>query len=352
MGKYDYEIIEPLNQFEMRFEFLFREKDQHQHLDADLKHEIYLMIHALQEGKVPIGSKTRRGLGKGKLKNVRMLDLDLSGTGESTALKHWIDFSWDMLDCDGNVASIDMFKKIGGPVLPERHTKIEASFSLPHSLLIHDYGAALSGATGSDAVHLKSNLGYVLPGTSWAGSIKHQMRRICDLLGLRKDLSDPENGYPIIRDIFGFVHETNKKARASLIEIDESVITNCISFAHIRNRIDRLTGGTAEGGLINEIPVWNAMITLNIHIKDSADYKIGLILLALRDIGSGIQSVGGGASIGRGIFKDMQLCINSNPIDFAQEHDQPYMKALYQYVKDQKSAPKKVSDGGADGKGV
>jgi len=88
--KYDYEVLEAGNAFEFRTELIIRE--EHNASLKKMENLLYLMLDALKNGKIRIGGKTRRGFGKVKLEDIKLLILDMSEPGDRNK---WIDFNWD-----------------------------------------------------------------------------------------------------------------------------------------------------------------------------------------------------------------------------------------------------------------
>ena len=79
------------------------------------------------------------------------------------------------------------------------------------------------------------------------------------------------------------------------------------SLTYTRNKIDRFTGGVVNSALFDEQPHYGGKVTLYIAIKDAQDWQKGLLLLALKDLGNGIQPIGGEANVGRGILANPNI---------------------------------------------
>ena len=358
-AKYDYEIIEPGAVFEMRFEFICRE--MHKGELINLKHCLYLIINALENEKISIGAKTRRGLGKGRLENIQILDLDFNNPKtQNDMVKKWVEFDWDSM---GSNRKADDWKQDIDLSVP--YTDLKVEFKIPYSFLIRDYIAVLSDNDSDsdngrdtdppDAAQLQCAGKPVVPGSSWAGALRHHMKRICfnllkdtgkfsdsDLFKRLKEDIDRE----IINKLFGYVDKDNKTARASRIWFEESEIKNSTYFSYTRNKIDRFTGGTVDTALFTEKPVWGKLVrksndtcvSLNIRIENKIDdYETGLLLLGINDLWHGIQPVGGGVSVGRGILAGQSISINSSEKKDIKDYfidDSKYMAALYKKMQE------------------
>lgn len=315
--KYDYEVLEARNTFEFRTELIIREK--HNASLKKIEKLLYLMLNALKNGKIRIGGKTRRGFGKVELEGIKLLILDMNKPEDRNK---WINFNWDF---EGN-SDIEALNHNELVIKDIPVTTIKVKFSLPYSLIIKHYSAA---PEVEDMEHLFSASKPVIPGTSWTGALRHAIENIGREIGKKDEINI------LLKGLFGFVDETNKNAEASRIYIEESIIENPISLSYTRNKVDRFTGGTVERALFDERPVFNkgdTEVHLNIHIKEGEDAEIGLLLLAIRDLWYGIQTIGGDASIGRGILEGKQLTVNGTKINLENREDKKYLKALAEYL--------------------
>jgi len=316
-AKYDYEVLEAGNAFEFRTELIIREK--HNVSLKKIENLLYLMLNALKNGKIRIGGKTRRGFGKVKLEDIKLLVLDMNKPEDRNK---WINFNWDF---EGNSdIGVLNHNELGIKDLPI--TTIKVKFSIPYSLIIKHYS---SDPEVEDMEHLFSAGNSVIPGTSWTGALRHAMQNIGREIGKEKEIKD------LMEKLFGYVDEGSKQAKASRIYIEESVIRNEVSVPYTRNKMDRFTGGVVERALFEEKPVFNkgdTEVDLNIHIKEAEKYEIGFLLLAIRDLWYGIQTIGGDANIGRGILEGKELAVNGTKINLENDEDKEYLKALAEYL--------------------
>jgi CRISPR/Cas system CSM-associated protein Csm3 (group 7 of RAMP superfamily) len=237
--------------------------------------------------------------------------------------KRWIDFDWDF---EGN----PRLEELNHNLLEKKElpiTSIKVKFSLPYSLIIKHYYP--SEPEIEDMIHLHSAGKPVIPGTSWTGALRHAIENIAREIDKQKEVEE------LIKRLFGEVEEEKKKKRASRIYIEESIIKDVRSASYTRNKVDRFTGGVVETALFDEAPVFNqsnAMVELNIQITSAKDEEIGLILLGIRELWYGLQSVGGDAGIGRGILKGEQLFINNKQINLLENEDKHYLDAFVRYL--------------------
>lgn len=326
--KFEYEIIEPCAIFEFKCEITIREehKEKKEQIDR-INHTIYLILNALENGKIRFGAKTRRGFGEVKLEKSQILLLDMMKKNDTAK---WLKFDWGNL---GN-KKIEDFKNAS---LSANNylTKIEANFHIPCSILIRHYSA---NPKDPDSIHLTCNGNGIIPGPSWAGLLRHTIFNIGRTINKENEVKE------IVDKMFGFVNETEKdylkKAIASRVVLNESIIKNGTIIPYTRNKVDRFTGGVVDSALFDEAPMYKGDLILDIEIKDSKDYETGLILLALKDIGNGISPVGGGVNIGRGILELKGIKINGNSFNIDKDSKKYFEKLA---VKLSEGSEKSVS---------
>ncbi len=300
-SKYDYEIINTGSEFNFRMTAVAREKTNKQELENILSQ----IIKILESENLRIGAKTSRGFGKVKLLNTKILKLDMSNENDK---QKWIDFKWEELDSEDKLDnSLGLFDKIN-------NFKIRADFVIPDSLIIKSYSKSPSGP---DSVSLTLNDRPIVSGTSWNGAIRQA------LLNIGKDLEKEEQMKKLLENTFGWVDDKSqsKNAIPSKVIIEESIIENGKLLPYVRNKVDRFTGGVVDGALFDEVPVYGGELTLNCEMEKAKDYEIGMIILAIKEFENGIQTVGGGANIGRGRLELKSLNI-------IKEEEKKYLNAL------------------------
>ena len=294
-AKYDFEIVETGTIFDFRIELTIRENNN----EAAMKEIIDILLNGLNSGEILLGFKSKRGYGKVSIEKV--------GKKEFTKddLNDLLKFEKYALE---NYESDE--KKY--ETVANKYDYIEVDLKQVGGLSIRRYSAVAGNA---DFEHIKSGNVPVIPGTSWDGLIRKQVKEYVEYLKL--DLNT--NFY------YWFGQEKNKenKAIASNIIIEESKIKNSKEITLTRNRIDRFSGGAADRALFTEKAVFNGETKLGIKVKknikiDKIEYNneniLGLIALALKDIDNGLIALGGQTSVGRGIFKIQSLKLNNEKI--------------------------------------
>ena len=149
----------------------------------------------------------------------------------------------------------------------------------------------------------------VIPGTTWAGAIGHRMKLF----------------YPNVSKYFGKGGEDGKMR--SKIFFSESQIKDTVCKVISRNAIDRFTGSTVDGALFTEQIYYGGTTVLEIYFDLYKEIDLDFIkslAVALSDLHEGILAIGGGTSIGRGIFKVIKV----NDSEFSGDGSELYKNIL------------------------
>lgn len=306
-GKYDYEVIEPDNLFFFRMEVTIREQETD---SAFITETMNFIISQLTKGEISLGAKTTRGFGKIQLEDVKTLALDLTNKED---VNKWVDFDWDS---EWQEAKSSFTKQFDSYKASSKSAwKIE--FKIPDSFIIKMANPDLEG---SDAVSLTSKGKPIISGTSWNGAIRHA------LINAGRELDCEKKMNKLIDELFGYVNIDEKSAQKSRIFFSESYIENSNTSIYCHNKVDRFTGGVVDSALFDEEPLYGGDVTLKVEIEDPKPHEKGLLLLALKELQNGIQTVGGSSSIGRGRLETEDLT-------FSQEDEKRYFTALQQELK-------------------
>ncbi|RUT02266.1 hypothetical protein DSM106972_063410 [Dulcicalothrix desertica PCC 7102] len=324
-NKYDLELLSAGTQFPLRFELLI-ESDKDEVL---LKQALSIVLEGLKKGEIGIGMKKRRGFGKCHVEEWQIWEFDLTKKSDCIA---WLTFErWGTQPHSSKQLQNVKIEQI------DRRNRlfITANFKLVTPLLIRSNQNLIPNKCSPDTVHLhsyrKGGNKPVVSGASIAGVLWHRAERIIKTLD--KDLK-------IVNELFGFVDEETKEAKASRLLVDETIIENTSELVQSRIAIDRFTGGAYHGALFQEQPIYPAQvkeddkkkdknkykknpdesrkdmnISLQIELQNPKEYEIGLLLLLLKDLWVSDLPIGGTTSIGRGRLQGLEARIvwyNSN----------------------------------------
>ncbi len=300
--KYDYEIVET-GKGTIRIEVIIREKDE----NKDKLKDICNILKGISNGDIRFGYKKNRGLGKLKVTKVYKWEFD------KTSVENWIKFNEQTLEEQKHLDNCEWENWQNYNDNLEVNTKY-ISISLPLKLTggisIRKYSTASYNA---DFEHITIQQLYenvkqakrlpIIPGTSWAGAIRHRAEKILSELGCSETKSEQ-----LIKKWFGYVDANNTKNKAcqSMVVIDESILENSNPLITVRNNVNRFSGATVEGALYKEKAYFGGNTELKIKVQKDKDdlYKslIALLYLIMKDIEKGYLSIGGATAIGRGLF--------------------------------------------------
>lgn len=307
--KFDYEVIEPGAQFDLRLEVSFENE-----ATKDFSRSMIATIRvALEQESVRIGAKTNSGLGKIKLVGARVSELNFDDKRDIIRLLRK-DFSNTT-----PLSGIQPFR------LREKCFTIDATFGLKNALIIR---SAPSDPKMPDAVHIQSAGNPVLPGTSLKGAIRSRAERIVKTLIGNGDVKEGKAN-AFLNNLFGNVDcelqtqdagkgmacngkNKPKEALKGRIRIEEVTLPPFTSELQTRIKIDRFTGGTIESALLETMPLFSdgddgkLIRNVRISLRNYQDAEAGLMLLVLKDLWTGDLAIGGEKSVGRGALEGVR----------------------------------------------
>lgn len=289
-AKFDVEVVERGTEFELRLECIIRAGDD----NSELEQLFLALLHGFQQGDIRLGARTRRGYGRGKVASWEIRDLKMNNSEDVMA---WLrDEAWPLPASNLTPQPL--------PSDQRQYFCLEADFILRTSLLIR---SSPSDPEAPDMVHLHSAGEPVVPGTSFAGALRHRASLIATTIGWSEDA---------VSEIFGPVHEQEagnpqEGLWASRVWIEEQLVKNVESRWQNRVAIDRFTGGSLQSALFNEKPVFpqesTSHLKLKLTLEEPDDAEIGLLFLTLRDFWNGHAALGGETSNGQGVKAGLQL---------------------------------------------
>lgn len=308
-AKFDVELLETGTSFDLHFELLLTEGKP----AAQIVPYAIAALEGLANGEIRLGLRKRRGYGRCQVSNWTVSRYQMKKAADLCA---WLETpTLDHRNTAGkgrlHEAFAEVFKAqstLETIVTDERSQFImDATFGLEHSSLLIRSGFGESDM-GADVVHLhaldeKGQLRPVIPGTSWAGVVRHRALRIANTIAATHK-RDQESAGQIVEELFGRMpREDELVGRASRVTFDETYVEQGQSLYQTRVRIDRFTGGAFESALFEEAPIYGTdktRIGFRLHVRAPAEHEIGLLLLALKDLWTGDLPIGGEVAVGRG----------------------------------------------------
>jgi hypothetical protein len=298
--KYDYEAIATGAKFTIRLLLTIRARDTADDLEGALKE----IAGALKSGAVCFGAKTKRGFGRVSCESVAARAFDLS-PGNTDALMQWLSFDWQASDGWETAESVPYSTDEQG---------ITAKLKLAGSIMIRDtrntHEGLHPGEKEPDYKHISIGGKPVILGTSWAGAVRSGLYRL-----LKPKFGVLAETY--LDSVLGFVSEDDQQAEPSLVTFGASTLEATDAKtegyrATTRVKIDRFTGGAADGALFTEKPWYGGETTLEIRYPQSRSDIKELLVLALEGIDKGLIQIGGESAVGRGFFS--VLSVNDAPL--------------------------------------
>ena len=304
-AKFDREILESGIIFRT---FIERDMDTNESEEDDAFNKLAEVLH-----NIPIffGSKISRGYGR--VGNFKIFKKEFSfDTKQGSG---WLDF--DMYTYDWLKKSSEISKS--DKVFLE-NKKITLELALQGGISIRQYTTEIKEGVEQVPdmkqliIRQKNETGNieevpVIPGTTWAGAIGHRMKLF----------------YPNVSKYFGKGGEDGKMR--SKIFFSESQLKDAVSKVISRNAIDRFTGSTVDGALFTEQIYYGGTTVLEIYFDLYKEIDLDFIkslAVALSDLHEGILAIGGGTSIGRGIFKVIKV----NDSEFSGDGSELYKNIL------------------------
>lgn len=173
------------------------------------------------------------------------------------------------------------------------------------SILVKAVSVREYGENAPDSVNICNHRQqYLIPASSLKGVIRSQIEKIADYRGMDDQA---------VTDIFGAAADDEGAGSAGKIRFYDCEIGSGQANVQVspqkRIHIDKFTGGVMYQHLFSERPVFGKM-TIRADLEslpEQEERNTALVLLALRDLGMGLLSMGSGSNIGRGYLRGRSL---------------------------------------------
>jgi CRISPR/Cas system CSM-associated protein Csm3 (group 7 of RAMP superfamily) len=298
-AKFDFEVLPTGSRF--RIEFIL---NLYEELPGELRRDQLLgwfraLLECYQEDRLSLGARTRRGFGRGAVRDWSIRELRMQHRPHLLA---WMRRQYDR----GDTLELPAAPAPRG----EPFFQVEADLRLKTSLLIRSAGARPGDP---DSVHLTEQGRALLTGTSLAGALRHRCERIANTLHLAHTTE-------ILASLFGPLSDPDRpenKLRGGRLWVSESVLANGESKVQGRVALDRFTGGARESALFEEAPFWpgggdEPHVRIRVGIEAPRPCDQALLLLAIKDLWLGDLPLGGEAGGGRGVFAGLAATFTSH----------------------------------------
>lgn len=303
-SKYDMEILEAGSKAHFFLELTVREQDN----EAEMRQEIGKIFRGINEGEIRLGSKKTRGFGKFKILSVAEKEYTKenytdyanayqndSWKNAENKLKKWMENA----DWTPSMIHIEVPLRMKGGISIRRYAakKGEPDYvQLTRPVIQRDENG---NETGKNEIA-------VLPGNRLTGAIRHRMETIIGELKeagvkLPKNSADAD----IIKRVFGYVD--GNQGCASNIIVHEADIKGAKPLTMVRTGVSRFESAVKKGSLYTEKTYVDGTLNVRIDVRkgnrtQDEEWILGILLLVLKELQSGLLAVGGQTAIGRGIF--------------------------------------------------
>ena len=304
-GKFDEEIVPPGACFSLEITL----DGWNRQLTAEEEHAFLLLVSAMQ-GELRFGGKQTNGYGRVKAMYAECRSFDMTKPEDVT---DWLNLAAGPKFAQEGGHPVDLAKldTLQSQALPDKgiNCDITIPFKTMGPLLIGgsndrdeaDMTFLLTPVLGDSPAD--EHLCYTIPGSAIRGALRHRVWKIAGFLGMDAD--------DMINDIFGFI-KTGKEedqGKSGKLMIEDVFLPHKLAAKGIQHvAIDRFTGGTVQGALFNEAPVWENGLEFEIRLfaNDLTDHEAKIVLHALLDLACGELPLGGGVNRGNG-----RVCIRN-----------------------------------------
>ena len=197
----------------------------------------------------------------------------------------------------------------------ERDVRVEITFAMKGTFSVRVNTARTELAEdGSipDSVPLENYKGNpIIPGTAWAGAFRHHMHDILRDIGLDKD----DDRVKDLDSLFGMSHNNSGNSK-SAITFSETEVTirnkEKQRTTVMRTAIDRFTSSSANTALFTGMMYSGGEGKLNIIFNKGgvSEFYSRLLSACICDMHLGLMTVGGEASVGRGLMHITGIKVN------------------------------------------
>lgn len=355
-AKFDYEAVDRGASGTLQMEITLRAADieEAQALDslvfrhpdaADFWDDFNKTLADILYTGIHVGSLTAKGFGllTSASEEMPFYTFDFSKPGE---FYKWLDYLDAGQQTDYQLPDSSASYRPERVQYPEDTLVMDLQFGLKSSLLVRDYNAGGQSDSSVISVQMKNHDDFVIPGTTIKGVIRHRAQHL-----LRQIFPDSEHSQDFINHLMGYANESKGVGQQSHLMVHEAYIPSSQVRLHkqTRNRIDRLTGGTIEGALFSEAPIWrnkdfSAPVHFKWRVKKCQDREAGLLFLVMRDLWMGNVPIGGGAAIGRGVLQGQRCHLQFKQWDIVLEGDGKQALSIQGMQQGQEATPQQCMD--------
>ena len=266
--------------------------------------------HVLAEcsaGRVRFGGQKSNGGGVIRIYKLYRQTFDLTDSAHRAA---WVrEKMFDHVKQSGEGNDIPPYELLS--LIPKEGTPSSIKYEVniagrtEGALLVKGISVEKIGAGAADAANMQNSAGeYIVPGSSFKGTLRSRMEQLAEMLGKQS----------LISIVFG--GNVNDTIRRGNLLVQDIIVfgknREKMSLLQHRIHIDKFTGGVMQSGLFAEETISGDLsMHIDIENRNDPDATAGLLILALRDMASGVFNLGSGYSVGRGFVHVSVLQLKS-----------------------------------------
>jgi len=299
-SKFDFQIAETKRVFYSVIEWTGNEEDYKKQIEEIIDP---IMRHYVAAG-LTIGARTSRGYGRFTVE-VKKKSFDFLNNPEK--LKEWIGFN------PYNVKEFDSEETLEGEsVTTDNIIEINIKMRTPFSVRVRTARTEImEDGSVPDAVPMENIKGMpVIPGTAWAGAFRHHMHSLLRDIGIQEEDVEMKQ----LDAIFGM--DGNGQSKISFSETGIEIENDSEQkMSVMRTAIDRFTAKPRNAALFTSVVYTGGRGTLYITFDKELPNKVRqLIAACICDMNLGLLTIGGEASVGRGLISVQDLKYNGDDI--------------------------------------
>ncbi len=297
-NKFEVQLLSPGADLEFTISVFENEKinDDGTAAREDYAETAEMLVSAFNDGKILLGGQKTNGCGKFEVTYLGFKKFNL----------------YDKKDCEAWLNSDIEFEDVTDKVL--KHTEsdcynISMRADIMETLIVKSTATFSSNNVNKfvNSESIKNSAGdYFVPGSSIKGVLKGRIYSIGEYMKLNKNILD---------EMFGAEAEISNTDTgiAGKVMFEDAIIDKSRARVIHRVKIDKFTGGAYGGGKFDEMPV-AGVLTITVRVPKkmvNSCAAAALVMMALRDLGCGVISLGGLSSVGRGFIEADALNIDN-----------------------------------------
>lgn len=281
--KFEMELIGSGAKFHMVI-YLFHNK-------SDTYHEDFKRVLAeLTAGYLQMGGQRSNGSGFFTAEKLLHISFDLTNAeGRS---------QWIQEDTIPESAYHDLLHELSSKKGSLYAYEFEVIGDTEGALLVKSASAESFGIGAADTENMKNAANhYIIPGSSLKGALRNRILLIARTL-------DKE---ALVPAMFGRTGKRGSVGSRGNVVVRDVIIgedgPDVLTKLQSRIHVDKFTGGVMQTGLFTEKTVsGHVVMRITVEKRGDTQASAGMILLALRDLASGLWNLGSGYNVGRGFI--------------------------------------------------